>query len=129
LAQGAILPPIQGELTETLARPLFSPTRREFTPMAVAEVVVEQPQPVAAPESNQLVAPSFVLHGTRNIMSHPAALISVTEQMASEWYHVGQSVDGWTLDEIRSDGVSLSKSNTVHDLKLYPFSDGTNVPR
>lgn len=113
------------DLAEALARPLFSPTRREFEPAPVVEPVVEQEQPVAAPTAN-LAAPSFLLQGIRQIGPRPAALISLSPQSAGDWYEIGQSIDGWTLKEIRKDGVSVSNSSATLELGLYDHVGGAN---
>ncbi|MBK5571572.1 hypothetical protein [Ensifer sp. SSB1] len=115
------------ELTEAVARPLFSPTRREFEPQT--PVVEEQPQLITPPSSTEIGTPSFSLHGTRNIQSRPAALISFGDQSQAEWYEVGQSIDGWQLVSVRPDGVSVIKADVSHDVQLYQPSDMQNAPR
>ncbi|KSV75905.1 hypothetical protein N185_15785 [Sinorhizobium sp. GW3] len=109
---------VRFDLTEALARPLFSPTRREFAPPP--EVAEEQPLPMTQQiASDEVAPPSFSLHGTRDILSRPAALISLNDQSRGEWYEVGQSIDGWQLIAVRSDGITVSKADVAHDLNLY----------
>ena len=122
-----IPPPTGFDLTEALARPLFSPTRRELE--APTEVVEEQPQLIAPLSSAEIGAPSFSLRGTRNIQSRPAALISLGNQSQGEWYEVGQSIDGWQLVSVRPDGVSVTKADVARDVQLYQPSEMQNAPR
>ncbi len=115
------------DLTEALARPLFSPTRREFE--APPENVEEQPSPLTPPVASADVgAPSFSLRGTRNILSRPAALISLSDQSQGEWYEVGQSIDGWQLVSVRPDGISVTKADVARNVRLYDPSEAQNAP-
>ncbi|MBD9624001.1 hypothetical protein IB279_13720 [Ensifer sp. ENS06] len=115
------------DLTEALARPLFSPTRREFAPPP--EVVEEEPLPLTPQIASVDVAPpSFSLHGTRNILSRPAALISLNDQSQGEWYEVGQSIDGWQLVAVRPNGISITKADVAREVRLYDASDAQNAP-
>ncbi|MBD9597778.1 hypothetical protein IB270_33685 [Ensifer sp. ENS05] len=119
---------VRFDLTEALARPLFSPTRREFAPPP--EVVEEQPLPLTQQIASVDVAPpSFSLHGTRNILSRPAALISLNDQSQGEWYEVGQSIDGWQLIAVRSDGISVSKADVAREVNLYGRPDSQHAPQ
>lgn len=96
---------------ETLARPLFNPTRRPI--VAAPQKVVEAPPPApVAPLQAQLVGlTSSTANGAR------ALLRAVNEKQAS-WLAVGEVLKGWRVAEIRPDRVVMQSGETRQELQL-----------
>ncbi|MCJ9753649.1 hypothetical protein MOV61_23290 [Neorhizobium sp. BETTINA12A] len=114
-------------LPDTLARPVFSPTRRDFVPpptppKPLAPVVAEAP-PVAPPP------PSIRLKGTRTVSGKFSALI-VTDEKTVDWFGEGEMVLGWTIVSIEADRMSLTAGTSSALFSLYDSgtkgADGAN---
>lgn len=118
------------DLSELIARPLFSPDRRRYAPAPPpppppAEpppVVVEvaPPPPVAAPP------PDLQLLGVSLSAGVPSALLAGGGGSAPMWLREGASIEGWTLVDVASGGASLESGGQRIELALYPKS-GTAV--
>ena len=107
------LPPLE-EFSETVARPLFLPSRR---PLAPAE---DAPKPAAV---------------TRNLFTLMGVIISADERMAlvkrrktGEVLRLveGQRVDGWLVEAIMPDRVTLRQGEATEDVVL---KDAVRPPR
>lgn len=111
--------PLLADLTlpETLARPVFSPTRRDFVqpPPAEepAEVVVEQA--LAEPGSS---LPPLKLQGTRAINGKFSALVA-TGETSADWFGEGAKIAGWTIVSITAETMSLSSGSQSAVVSLY----------
>ncbi|MGK6317750.1 hypothetical protein [Neorhizobium sp. DT-125] len=105
------------ELPETLARPVFSPTRRDFVPASPveipAEVAMEQPSPEPT-----LSPPSIRFQGTRAVNGKFSALIATAENNA-DWFAEGANIAGWTIVSITADSMELSSGSENAAFSLY----------
>lgn len=103
------------DLTETLDRPLFSPTRRP--PQAAAAAAPQAPpmHPDAAPPPDMKLSAVVIDAGRRFalLQRFPAG---DTLRVAQ-----GDTVDGWTLSEVRVDGVTLRNNDQRHEIVLRTF--------
>lgn len=101
--------------SETLARPLFSPTRRDFVTEAVpvpAEIEVVEPLP-AKPEPTRLS-----LQGTRSILGLRSALVSVDGQ-ESQWTGLGDDIGGWKVVAIDENRLVVEQEMQTRVVELY----------
>jgi general secretion pathway protein N len=103
---GFAMPPL-GDFSETVARPLFLPSRRPL----FAEG--EGPQQAATVERNL-----FSLMGV--IISADERMALVARRKTGEVLRLieGQQVDGWTVDAILPDHISLRHGNETDELVL-----------
>ncbi|MGN8172515.1 hypothetical protein [Agrobacterium sp. 22117] len=110
------------ELPETLTRPLFSPTRREFfEPPEIAEEPKEvepasEPLPVVS-----MNPPPIKLSGIRILGGNRSALIGYNKAAGSDavWVNEGDTVEGWNISLIRSDRISLTAGSQTIVIALY----------
>ncbi|MBX5230578.1 hypothetical protein HJC06_29970 [Rhizobium sp. NLR9b] len=107
---------------ETLSRPVFSPTRREFLPVVVP--ITPPPEPVVAAPAVQL--PAFRLEGIRKIGPDLSALLAVNTDAPSQWLPIGGTIEGWTIDRIDIDSVVLRAGDQQAVVNLYP-AEGLDV--
>ena len=102
------VPPL-GQLTETTARPLFSPTRRPVPGVAGAD----SPPGSAAALFNRYRLQGVVIDGSRRrVLLAPAPggrTLSVGE---------GESVDGWTIERIAPERLTLRSGGRVESVEL-----------
>jgi hypothetical protein len=106
-------------LPETLARPLFSPTRRDF----VAEAApVEAVEAVATPVEETPAPPHVSLQGTRSIGGHQSALVAFDDQ-ESNWVSVGDELSGWTVTDIGANRLVITRGSTRIESTLYPAAE------
>ncbi|MFS8146425.1 hypothetical protein [Rhizobium sp. BR 249] len=77
---------------DTLSRPIFSPTRREFEP--VIAPIAPQPEPTAPPPPAAISIPAFHLAGIRKIGTDASALLSVTAEEPADWLPIGGTIEG-----------------------------------
>lgn len=111
------------DLTETLDRPVFSPTRRP--PQAAATPVAEAApmRPDAAPPPAMKLSAVVIDAGRRFalLQRFPAGdMVRVAQ---------GDTVDGWTLSEVRADGVTLRQEDQRHEIVLRTFEPAPVAPR
>lgn len=102
-----VVPPVSA-LTETTARPLFSPTRRPVPGAAAA------PAPgTAAALFNRYRLQGVVIDGNRRrVLLAPAPggkTLSIGE---------GESVDGWTIDRIAPERLTLRSGDRIETVDL-----------
>jgi len=111
----------QLDLPETLTRPLFSPTRRDFVaPQVVPKPIVEMVEEVEeTPQTSAKAAPPAArLRGTRVVDGRLSALIAINEKSA-DWYGEGETLQGWTITSIAPDRMSLTSGS--QSVALYLF--------
>lgn len=103
-------------LPETLARPLFSKTRRPAAARLAGTTEVPAPieQAPVAPEGLRLVG--FMSSKERG----PQALIRGGSDVPGNWVKVGEAVAGWTLSRIEKDRVVLESGGATAELVLNP---------
>jgi len=104
-------------LNETVDRPLFTRDRRP-----VPDVVpTPEPQAPAVAASQQAPPPVelsaiVILDGRRMVLFRGAGAGGVNMR-AEE----GEQVQGWTLSQVRSDGVTLERNGQSHEIVLRTF--------
>jgi general secretion pathway protein N len=108
------LPPIDA-YAEVVKRPLFSTTR-------------QPPPPAAAQDSTG--KSSFVLIGIVISQSERTALIQAGRGATIARLREGQTVDGWTVQSIAADRVTLERGGVRQELKLknQPTTGRPNPP-
>ena len=116
--------PALAQLNETLARPLFSATRR---PKILEQVSAADPVIAPPPAKTETVQPPAKLRllGTMRIgTAAQRALIEREGQAESStrarWVAVGGDVDGWRVTAIGRDSVEVETAGERTTLKLYP---------
>jgi hypothetical protein len=116
------------DLPETLVRPVFSPTRREFVPPPAPVAKPVAPVVVQAPPSQAPSPPPIKLRGTRTVSGRFSALIA-TDEKTVDWFGEGERVLGWTIVSIEADRMSLSVGTSSAVFSLYDTgtkrADGT----
>jgi hypothetical protein len=108
------------DLKETLARPLFTSSRRPEPPVAVA-AEVDPPPAATAPSADPAPQERLQLIG---VMHHGAkrarALIRVENANSASWYDSGAEIAGWRLREIADDHVVVEIGGVRSTLALHP---------
>jgi len=107
--------PVLDALTETVDRPLFSPERRPPAEQAPAEVAPLPRAEVALQPPPRLELSAVIIEPQRRLALFRAA--SGASLRAEE----GERVEGWTLQEVRDDGVTLERDGRTHELALRTF--------
>lgn len=107
---------IGSEFSETAARPIFSPTRREFVP---AQQLETPPPPVETVAPPVIRKPVLVLQGTRWIDGKTTALIKLESSPNPDWYSVGQVIDAWQISLIDTNRLVLSYGGERAEYALY----------
>jgi hypothetical protein len=101
-----------GAYNKTLAQPVFFKSRAPYVPPPLPAPVVQSPPP---PISN----PGFSVAGVIiNDRLKKAYLLKQSEPQGS-WVAEGENIFGWTVQSVRSTGVTLKQSNQTIDLQLY----------
>jgi hypothetical protein len=98
---------------ETIARPLFNPTRRPIV-VAAPKVVAPPPPAPVVPLQAQLVG---LVSGTT---SGGRALLRVANDRHGAWLTVGEELRGWRIAEIKTDRVVLQSGAARQELHLQP---------
>lgn len=116
---GALEQPVSdlADLTETVDRPLFTSDRRpvpEATPTADQEAPAVAVTP-ATPPSVELSA--IVIVDGRRMALFRGASAGGGSMRAEE----GEEVQGWTLSQVRSDGVTLERAGQRVEIALRTF--------
>ncbi len=107
----------QSEYTEIIERPLFMADRRPFVPdTSVAEEEIQQRQrPVRARDnSNQ----EYLLSAVIITEDKRIALLSSRQNRKLQKVALGDKIDGWTMTDIQSRQVSLTRGTEVKVLEL-----------
>ncbi|WP_312408649.1 hypothetical protein [Rhizobium sp.] len=118
-------PDIAGlSLEQSLTRPLFSPTRRDYvaeeTPTVPVEEVVEEPP--LQPDTSPL---QLTLLGTRTFNGIRSALVALPDQQG-DWVSVGDEIDGWTIVEVGTDRLVVGRAGQNVTVALYPAAEAGN---
>jgi hypothetical protein len=118
--------------SDTLARPLFQPSRRPFDPNSIVASTAPISPPAAAPQPvEQLPPPQFsakaiVFNGPSRL-----ALIAKPELAEGKWLTTGAVLDGWRVEEIAERAVTLKSGAQIQIIKLYvdKAADGVGMPQ
>jgi len=109
---------------ETFERPLFTPTRRKFVP--VAEKAPTSPQVASAralPAEPVASAPPVPVPALLGISINGAGarvLLKSAGTDAANWYGNGETVDGWTVSSVDKDAATLERGGKSARISLYP---------
>ena len=113
----------EADFPQTVARPLFTPTRRPVERTKPKPEEAKLPPPVVKPPENlQFVGAVRVGNDTMR------ALIRSDTGATGEWLAVGDEIEGWRLHEIRADAavVGAGGANAPrYELRLYSSGQGT----
>lgn len=108
--------------SQTLSRPLFSPTRREFV---VQEKPVQQQDKASVDKSAVTVTrPAIAFQGTRTIEGERWALVRLEGSQTAEWLPVGTKIAGWTITKIGADNLTLAQKDETASYDLFA-ADGS----
>jgi hypothetical protein len=112
-----------GDLSEMVARPLFSPTRRAPAPQV--ETQPAAPTPVTAVSD----ARSLRLIGTMGEGGDASrrALIRPADRPAA-WFEIGGEIDGWRVEKIGESSVVIVRGGDREELSLYAPAASEDVP-
>ena len=113
-------------LQDTLSRPVFSPTRREFEPVTVP--VTPQPETVTPAPPAVVEIPAFHLEGIRTIGADVSALLSIGAEDQPRWLPIGGALEGWTLERIDTHSVALRSRDQLTVVDLYS-RENPDVPQ
>jgi len=111
-------------VSETMARPVFSPTRRPPV-KKIAKKKAPPPKPVvkkapAPPVDEGHKASEFSLLGILKSGAKPGAvLIQAPSEPDGIWLFEGADIDGWRVESVEADAATISRSGTSHVLNLY----------
>jgi general secretion pathway protein N len=108
---------------ETLERPLFSPTRRPPAPPLPPQTV-EAPPPPPPPKPTAAPIDSIRVAGVLILPAGGRALIRIGGEPKPSWMRVGDVAGGWTLVDIRAQGVLLEADGTRHELRVTQAAGG-----
>ncbi|MGK9167962.1 hypothetical protein KXR53_16765 [Inquilinus limosus] len=100
-------------LTETVARPLFSPTRRGPQPPPVVEAAAPPPPPPTPP-------PAVTLQGVILAGDSTVALLRRDDTGEIMTARPGDDLSGWHVDRIEAGSVTLSGPDGAVQLPLFP---------
>ena len=113
-----------GDLSETLERPLFSPTRRKYQPPLAEETAPpDAPTPVEVPAQPAPVVAAPKLLGVTINGDEVAALLQSPSTPNPAWHRMGAGVDGWTITEIDSNSVTFSNGYNREVRTLYDMGE------
>lgn len=108
------------EITETVARPLFSPTRREFVPKPqIVEPVAQPVVAVAAVPKTPIKKPAISFQGTSQMAGRIAALIANEDGSNSNWMTLGQNIGEWKIAAIEAGQIVMTFNNERAVYSLY----------
>jgi hypothetical protein len=101
----------QSDYTETLKRPLFTPTRRPFDPVKskVPELTsaivpdISPPALTASPPTLQVKLVGYTASPQRG----KRALVRTSNDKVGTWISIGDQVDGWRLRELSADRATF----------------------
>ncbi len=117
-AQEETLPSSIASLGETVARPLFSPTRRPMvaTPPAFAALSAAT---ASAPSEASTPFSRLSLIGLMRVGDHSRALIRSEGNPQGAWTEVGHEIGGWRLSQIDDNRVLIEGVVTREELVLH----------
>ena len=100
-------------LTETVERPLFSPSRRGPQAPPTVEAAAPPPPPPAPPPA--LKVQGVILAGDQTV-----ALLRRDDTGETLTAHPGDDLSGWHVDRIEPGSVTLSGPDGAVELPLFP---------
>lgn len=108
--------------TDAFTRPMFHANREpgpDMAPAVPADVATDPVDGEPAEPGDAPAADSFVLKGL--IIGERGARVALQSANggAPVWAKVGDAVEGWTVDAIRSDRVVLRNGDEVAEIKLF----------
>jgi hypothetical protein len=103
-----------------IERPLFSPGRRDFV-LQAAQQPKTQDIEANAPSPPAPAPLDATLLGTRLIGSEISVLIEI-EGQEPKWLDRGQQVNGWLIDDVSTDRVTVSADGQQ---RILEFPEGT----
>lgn len=119
VATGGPFEPTRSPRVQTLARPLFSPTRRRPAPAREPE-----PEPVAARASEPVAPPPPAVEppvlrvlGLRGVGADRAALVDGAD--GSAWLRAGDSVGSWSVSLVGERGLTLEHAERTHEVGMF----------
>lgn len=115
-------PPPLAQFEATVQRPLFSATRRP--PEADAEEDGAEAAEAAGAETEP-PPPELRLVGVAIGGAARQALLRTPDE-GEEWVREGDSVSGWQLESVGSDGVVLRAGDESRELSLYPAREAAS---
>lgn len=102
--------------SETVARPLFNPSRRPIA-LKKPKVVEAPPPPPLQPLKAELIGLAAIpADGGR-------ALLRTANDRPASWLTVGEELGGWRLSEIRQDRVVFRSGEHQQVLHLFPVRE------
>ncbi|TPM32790.1 hypothetical protein [Mesorhizobium sp. B2-3-4] len=108
---------------ETFARPLFTPTRRKFVPVAdgapLAPVAADPVAP-AQPVASAAPAAAPALLGVSISGAGARVLLQPAGADKANWYGSGETVDGWRVAGVEKDAATLERDGKSARILLYP---------
>ncbi|WP_217568734.1 hypothetical protein [Mesorhizobium sp. GbtcB19] len=109
---------------ETFARPLFTPTRRKFVPVAegapAPTQVATDPTPPTQPVASAAPLPAPALLGISINGASARVLLKSAGADAANWYGNGETIDGWTVSGVERDAATLERGGKSTRILLYP---------
>lgn len=107
---------------ETLARPLFSSTRRPPEPRPPEPVAGQLPQltETPPPQPIQVTSPeTLILKGIFIDDERRLALIQTPATPQGVWLAPGAEVEGWTVSRIEKQSIAIEANGQAASLTLY----------
>jgi hypothetical protein len=105
------VPPPESDFEIIAERPLFSPSRRPFVPaVALAPEAGPEAEAVAEPLLAELIG--VVLTGAQR------SVLIQEEGRPLRRVHLGQSLEGWRIEEVERDHVTLRRGDETHILEM-----------
>ncbi len=116
-------PEAQADLSDTLKRPLFTPTRRPFDPVKnMARAESEGLPPVNTPDISPQAPPTVMNVMLVGYTSSPQrgkrALVRTANERVGTWIAIGDQVDGWRLRELSADRATFESGSQRQVLVL-----------
>jgi hypothetical protein len=109
------MPPPPDAFAEIARRPLFSESRRPYVgPVVEVPELAPEPEPVVEPLSAEL-------RGVLMTGRQQAALVRIDGADPAIWLHVGQSIEGWVLEAVERQQVTLRSGDRVEVLELRGY--------
>jgi hypothetical protein len=112
-------PAAQSDYTETLKRPLFTPTRRPFEPVKPNP---PEPNPAKTPDIIPLAQPPTLQVKLVGYTASPQrgkrALVRTANERVGTWMSIGDQVDGWRLRELSADRATFEYGTQRQELLL-----------
>jgi hypothetical protein len=117
-AEDIASPKAISEYNETLVRPIFFKSRRQFV-APVPSPSPSAPPPRAGPASAP-IDPGLIVGGIAIIGPMRKTYLLRKAESSGVWINQGDAFMGWKVQSIDPKGVTLRKDERVIDLRLYP---------